>query len=368
MLTERRPSPFFRVLGILLLSRTLLGLIAWLSTSVIEKAKWYGAPKYFFDLFLRWDTQWYLRIVREGYSYDPHGETTVAFFPLYPLLLKLFSLTGLQVEACGFILSNLFLIVAMYVLYRLTEEETRSPETATAAITLAIFYPGGFFQSLVYTESLFLLLSVSAFYLARKGKWVQASLMGGLLTAARPTGLLIGIPLLAEYLFPDGWRLRRPIFRPGLFSFLLIPSGLAGYMIFLHFKFGDALLFKKAQGAWGRKLSWVWETFATVGQHQMFYRWLFIGAAMLLFLSCLLMLAVRMRPSYVLYSFFTWLFLVSFFYLEGIARFTGVVFPMFMVLAIASDRRPIFRTGLLAAFAMLQMFCVVLAANGYWMT
>ncbi|MGI8777095.1 MAG: mannosyltransferase family protein [Acidimicrobiales bacterium] len=42
-----------------------------------------GRP--WFEAWVHWDSEWYLQIANHGYSYKPGRQSSVAFFPLYPL-------------------------------------------------------------------------------------------------------------------------------------------------------------------------------------------------------------------------------------------------------------------------------------------
>ncbi|MDQ3488331.1 MAG: hypothetical protein M3468_11435 [Acidobacteriota bacterium] len=39
------------------------------------------------QIFAGWDSGWYFDIARRGYYFDPEGQSSIAFFPLYPLLM-----------------------------------------------------------------------------------------------------------------------------------------------------------------------------------------------------------------------------------------------------------------------------------------
>jgi hypothetical protein len=40
------------------------------------------------EVFAAWDSGWYFDIARQGYYFNPAGESSIAFFPLYPLLMR----------------------------------------------------------------------------------------------------------------------------------------------------------------------------------------------------------------------------------------------------------------------------------------
>ena len=41
-----------------------------------------------FGNWLQWDGWWYVAIARHGYTYRPHHMSSVAFFPVYPLVVR----------------------------------------------------------------------------------------------------------------------------------------------------------------------------------------------------------------------------------------------------------------------------------------
>ena len=100
---------------------------------------------------------------------------------------------------------------------------------------LALF-PTSFYFSVVYTEGLFLLLTVSAFYCAQRGWWLPASLLGALSAATRFVGALLIIPLAYEWFQqkPRNWKY-------GL-TLLIIPCGLLAYMLYLQLNNGSPKL------------------------------------------------------------------------------------------------------------------------------
>jgi mannosyltransferase PIG-V len=132
----------------------------------------------------RWDSVWFLGVAHFGY-YRP--EQTV-FFPLYPALMAAGGAvfgggTGANlivaiVLSCGCALG------ALYLVYRLTALEL-GPGVAHNAVWIYAWLPAAFFLSAVYTEALFLVLSIGAFYAARTGRWWVAGVVGALAAATR---------------------------------------------------------------------------------------------------------------------------------------------------------------------------------------
>ena len=139
-------------------------------------------------------------------------------------------------------------------------------EVARLAVALVAFAPMAFFFSAVYTESLYLALSVGLFWCARNGRWAWVGVLGALAAATRSTGVVLLLPALVLYLYgpredrlPDlpSPRLLWPRYRVrrDCLWLLLVPLGAGLYMTYLALSGGDALLPFQAQGAWDRHLT-----------------------------------------------------------------------------------------------------------------
>ncbi len=226
----------------------------------------------------RWDAAWYLVIARYGYRPDLGAYTAArtAFFPLYPLGLRTITWLGAPPVLAGVLLSVVALALALYGIHRLTTLELargaratladgRAADAARLAVLLTAFAPMAFFFSAVYSESLFLALSVGLFWSARNGRWMWVGVLGALAGATRSTGLVLVVPAAIIYLYgpredraPDRagerrWRLspRYRLRREALWLCLL-PAGAVLYGAYLALAGGDPLAPLSAQGVWGR--------------------------------------------------------------------------------------------------------------------
>ena len=249
-------------------SRLVLTLIAWFGQYFIANPgydryiqKGYFLSTYFpIDIWSRWDTIWYLSIVKNGYVPSANLTTTytnLAFFPLFPDLVRLITLpfpikaSSVSIYlAVGLLISNLFFLAAAYLLYKMIVQILHDEGIAQRAILLMIAFPAGFFFSTFYPESLFLFLAVALFYAGLRKRWLLAALCGALAAITRPQGVLLGLPLAWMYMEARGWKLRA--IRADVVSFLLFPIFLAGHWIELYAVTGDWLALFHAQAAWGR--------------------------------------------------------------------------------------------------------------------
>ena len=161
----------------------------------------------------RWDAAWYLVIAHYGYAPELAALGTAsrsAFFPLYPLGLRLLSDTGLPAVLAGVMLSLAAFALALYGIHRLTALELGhlGNDVARLAVLALALSPMAFYFSAVYSESLYLALSVGVFWCARHGRWGWVGVLGGLAGATRSAGLVLALPVAILYLY--GPRLDRP--------------------------------------------------------------------------------------------------------------------------------------------------------------
>jgi Mannosyltransferase (PIG-V) len=233
----------------------------------------------------RWDAAWYLVIAHYGYRPElgAIAASRTAFFPLYPLGVRLLSGLVLAPVIAGVLLSVAALAAGLYGLHRLTSLEVarlRLPQAGAVprlAVLLTAFAPMALYFSAVYSESLYFALSVGVFLWARRGRWAAAAALGALAGATRSTGVVLMVPIVLIYLYgpredrePD----RQAAARHGsehrslraLLSALrpryrlrgdalwlaLVPAGLGLYMAHLAFAGGDALAPLHAEAVWKR--------------------------------------------------------------------------------------------------------------------
>jgi hypothetical protein len=226
----------------------------------------------------RWDSAWYLVIDRFGYRPDLGSFTAsrTAFFPAYPLAMRALGSLGAPPVIAGVLISLVAFALALYGIHRLTTLElgarargaaaqARVPEAAATAVAVTAFAPMAVYFSAVYTESLFIALSVGVFWSARHGRWAWAGALGALAAATRSTGVVLAVPALMLYLYGPredrvadfargaGSRLRpRFRLRRELLWLGLMPAGVIAYGAFLGLSGGDALAPFHSQASWGR--------------------------------------------------------------------------------------------------------------------
>jgi len=235
----------------------------------------------------RWDAAWYLVIAHYGYRPDLGAVTAsrAAFFPLYPLGVRAISEVGAPPVVAGVALSLAAFATALYGVHRLTSLEAGrlggSGDAARLAVLVVAFAPMAFYFSAVYSESLYLALSVGLFWCARNGRWGWAGALGALASATRSAGVVLAVPMVLLYLYgpredrpPDhtasrgararraagesgagrrAWWRPRYALRPDILWVLALPVGIAAYLAYLTLAGGEGLMPFHAQQVWHRE-------------------------------------------------------------------------------------------------------------------
>ena len=220
-----------------------------------SEALWRVSPGELGNLLARWDTYWYHLVATGGYHWDGSRfqHENVVFFPLYPLLMRWGGgLIGGHPLVAGLIVSLAAFTGAMALLYRLAVEEL-GEAYAGPVVLLVATYPFALFYSAVYTESLFLFLTVGAFYAMRRHRVLVAGLLGLAAGLSRPNGLWLSVPLLWMAWYPqrDVGRSRMP----AVVAALAPMVGVGIYSGYLLVRFGDPLVWMRGQAAWGLPLA-----------------------------------------------------------------------------------------------------------------
>ena len=240
----------------LFLTVTLCGLGAWQLAPGRSDATAAWPNNYAVQGLVHWDSGWYHHIANVGYWYHPETQSPVAFFPAYPLTIRLLSRAGVEPWLSGILISALCGCLAV-LLFRRWAERVKGPATARRATLLLVLYPFSFFIfGVMYADACFLLLSVSAFLLLEEDRPGWAGWVGALATATRPVAPALVLGLLVRRL---EWKRQRGLawrWNDLLPSIALL--GMASYCSYLYWQFGDPFAFAHVQGApgWDQPPGW----------------------------------------------------------------------------------------------------------------
>ena len=209
-------------------------------------------PTLDWGVFDAWDSEKYRQIITSGYEYVNDGKGhNIAFFPLFPLIIRGLMSLGLPFEVAGTVISNVAFLAALYCIYFWVKQQHNQNGARWATIVMA-WFPSSIFTAVIYTEGLYLFLSTATLYAFDSRRYGWTALCGALATATRPTGIVI-IPALAI----ASWKQRRPPI--AYMAALATAGGLILFSIFCAIKFGEPLAFINAQKGWRPSFGFDWQ-------------------------------------------------------------------------------------------------------------
>jgi Mannosyltransferase (PIG-V) len=325
----------------------------------LEPVTMFGRPSPFWDPFTRYDSGWYYQIARYGYLFVAGGPSVgvgkpgkIAYFPLYPLLMRyagrLFGRTGAAVYMGGIFVSWIGFMLAMVALLHLAERDV-APDQAEKAVLLAAIFPFSFFFGMVYTESLFLLLTVATIHEFRARRWVLGGVLGALATATRVNGILM-LPSLAWF----AWRGAGSDTRDRVHAvagLLLTGCGVGAYSVYVYHLSGNPFEWAASIERWGYYpggAPWMAQVrllrmllthpYAYLAGERMAPYDTLNGLSALMFVAATPFVWRRLGAGYGLLMLANlWLPLSSGQY-EGLGRYCSVMFPFFIWLASIRSR------------------------------
>ena len=247
-----------------------------------------------------WDSNWYLALAQHGYPAavpEDAGlavQSTLGFFPLYPLAVRALHTLGLPYGAAALAVSAAAGLVAAILLWLLVRHLS-GPTVADRAVALFCFFPGALVLSLPYSEGLMLALSIGCLLALLQQRWVVAGLLAGFATATRPNAAAL-VVACAWAAAMAVWRRRewRALAAPAL-----APLGLIAFLAYLGRRTGevDAYLRTQREG-WDQTLepASVFETISDFLQRPFADTNITVMVLGTAFLVVTLVLLVRARP------------------------------------------------------------------------
>lgn len=243
--------PWKKIIGLFLIWRLLT--LAWglLAPQFFSYQPSFVAPESLLNYQLPiWLAKWasfdgvhYLNIAENTYR---AADLIQAFFPIFPLLIRGLNLVINNYLLSGLILSNLMLLVMMFLFYGLFVPQLGEKKTGLALILLLIF-PSSFFLGALYNESLFLVLVLASFYFFRAKRYWPTALLIAVASATR----IVGILLVPAFLLELFWQSKSKITWRKSLIIVLGSLGLLAYMVYLWQNFNDPLYFLTVQSKFG---------------------------------------------------------------------------------------------------------------------
>jgi hypothetical protein len=352
-----------------------------------------GVSQALVNVWMRWDTAWYLKIAASGYAAN---DASIAFMPLYPWLIKVAGfLLGGNLLLGAILVSNLAALIAMILFYELSLLEFNLKTNAMQSVLALLIFPTGFFLLAAYSESLFLALMLAAWLCARHKKWWAAGIMAALATLCRLQGALLSPVLLWLYLVGAAdaealkpldqlrtvWQMlstsaglskaKTSLLQPAGLAVLLPGASMLIYQAWLRYAdLGDIQQALVRQ--WGIRTVMPWEGLRLFlvrlfTEPRVFIDYLDLGVLVLMLAVCMYA-SFRIDPAYSLYN---WLNLGLFFMrgtpphlLDSFSRYLLLLFPAFLVFGAIRNRRLALAFGILSF--IVQLFLVMGFLDWRW--
>lgn len=250
----------FQVLLVAVASRFLLMAMNWFTFKIFPTFQ-RGYPKLFDERipadhvlagWSRWDAAHYALVAFDGYA-GPEGEPvqTRGFFPLYPMAMRALAwiapgeATRADVAVAGVIVANICFLAMVVMLAKMIASQF-DREIALTATTLLMVSPFAFFFNAGYSESLFLLCVVVAFWFAYRQEWIGASVAIALASATRLFGLAL-IPCILWIAWKQRAQIRDLVIIP-----VVGALGALSYVVWTWIRYDDAMAYWNAQSTfWG---------------------------------------------------------------------------------------------------------------------
>lgn len=387
MLTKFRLSLLTRNIFILFITwRVILFFTSFLSIYILPR--WGGRFPYVEEIligsgFPYWLWQWgnfdgvhYLTIAKSFYS----AYYTQTFFPFYPILIMLISKITFITNylTIALLVSNIFFLFCLIIFSKLLKlEKFTTPQIYWTLIFLIVF-PTSYYFGAVYTESIFLFMTLLFYYLVKKMRWIPAGLVGLLSSATK----LLGVFLTSFFVYDFIIKIKKhqKIQIREIVGFLLVFIGLFSYMFYLQAKFNDFLLFWHSQPVFGagRLGSGI------ILPPQVIYRYLKILVSvspgniafftalqeLLAFLSAIFLLWVgyskKINISYLLYALIVIVVPSLTGTLSSMPRYILIAFPIYMILG--KIKNTYLKLFLVTVFLILLLINTTLFLRGYWVS
>jgi len=192
----------------------------------------------------------YINIALNGYQniYSP------AFFPLYPLLIRAVNYLFSNPIISGLVISHICLFIALLLLIKLCNILKLSAHAIQSLLIVYLLFPVSYYLGSVYTESLFLMLSIATFYFGYQKRWFFAGIAGGLASIARVNGVILFPSLVILWWIQNRSDLNiKTILQSKIWWLILILAGLIGYMLYLQINFNDPIYFIHAHQFFGEQ-------------------------------------------------------------------------------------------------------------------
>jgi hypothetical protein len=184
----------------------VLWAVAALSAAHLPRTEHYSpAPEHFvggplFEPWARWDASWYRAIVEQGYVYYPGVQSSVAFWPSYPIVLAALQPISPSVFVSGSIVTALSGLACAVLFYAWCNRRLDRRAATTSLLLLLLFPFAWYLYGPVYADAFCLAAILGSFLALERDRLWLAGALGLVASAARPIGLIFAVALVLRLL------------------------------------------------------------------------------------------------------------------------------------------------------------------------
>jgi hypothetical protein len=362
-----------------LASRVAMVLLGLAAAWTVQSSQ-LGATTSFTAIWDRWDVELFRKAAQYGWfsrGSDPHQAVD---FPGLPLTMRLLHPVAGSWIVAGLLISALAGVATCLALYRLAarddpaETSVADSVTGRRAVVYLVVFPYAVFLFAGYSEGLFLAFVTTSWLAAKQQRWVLATVLAAGATGTRITGIAFFAALIVEYLV-SRHKAGRIVDRHA--PLLVLPAlPVVAYFAYLHHHTGRWNEYAdETRAGWGRGLAnplhgWrtTWHVAFAHGQSADFaWFWRAELLAVVVALALTIALLAQRRWGEATYTGVTFLMMACTNYYGSGVRSVLVLFPMYLLLARLSERRPWLHGALLWIMAPLMAALTVAFAGGAWL-
>lgn len=204
----------------------------------------------------RFDTTMYVQIAESGYDHaiplkpdGTPGTSNLAFFPLFPILIKVFgAVLPFSPGVVGLLVAWGASLLAAWGIFMVGDHLGGRRVGILLAVLWGVL-PHAVVESMAYTESIFTAFAAWSLYAVMTRRWLTAGVLCLVSGLVRPTAaalaLAVGVGALIAL-----WQRRESWWRPVLGA-ALAPLGLLAYVGWVGLRLGRADGYLRVQDAWG---------------------------------------------------------------------------------------------------------------------
>jgi len=357
------PKQDWIVVGWVIAIKLLLFLVGVKSYPILWD-RYEPRPNNWLQIWDQWDFGYYREIAELGYGAYGVGDGSLAFYPLFPWLMRLVACITRSYLVAGLLISGIASIIAAIALRRLVQLDYAA-SVAMRSVWFFLIFPTAYFLHVPYSESLFIALALTCLMAARTERWWIAGLLGALCWATRGVGVVL-LPALAAQATQQYYATRRWDWR--WIWIAIVPVGFAVYLLINWHITGNAFAFLQT-----RRISFH-QSFALpyVGIRQAIRAHYptpdeaeMMGVQQLIFVAlgfvCMILSWIRLRPVYAVWMTAMWFLVSSVSFLQSAPRYTLSMFPIFILFALLGRNR--FWSGVITVWSLLffALFAVLFA-------